>query len=245
MYERKRVNTLSKEYEQVLDIYEVDKYGNVYGNNGMELSQGYNSTGYRQVSLKIKDKRRWKKCLVHRLVAFAFVDGMTAERNEIDHKDGNKTNNKYNNLRWCTRKENMANVNTVEKMWLNDKRGKRCYVYDYLLNFVGSFDSMNEAQREIGAEIKGMNVRIKEYYVLEDADLSRVLKINRKQRIQSIVITDIETHEKFYFCSNREARKFFDNKVNITQAIQKNWTVRGKYKVRALNYKKLICMLDL
>ena len=29
MYERKRVSMLSKEYEQVLDIYEVDKYGNV------------------------------------------------------------------------------------------------------------------------------------------------------------------------------------------------------------------------
>ena len=31
MYERKKVNTLAKEYEQILDIYEVDKYGNVYG----------------------------------------------------------------------------------------------------------------------------------------------------------------------------------------------------------------------
>ena len=37
MYERIKVNTLAKEYEQVLDIYEVDKYGNVYGNNGIEL----------------------------------------------------------------------------------------------------------------------------------------------------------------------------------------------------------------
>lgn len=31
MYERKKVNTLATEYEQVLDIYEIDKYGNVYG----------------------------------------------------------------------------------------------------------------------------------------------------------------------------------------------------------------------
>ena len=36
MYERKKVNTLAKEYEQILDIYEVDKYGNVYGKDGME-----------------------------------------------------------------------------------------------------------------------------------------------------------------------------------------------------------------
>ena len=71
------------------------------------------------------------------------------------------------------------------------------------------------------------------------------MKLDRKQKLQSVVITDIETHKKFYFYSNREARRFFDNKVNITQAIQKNWTVKGKYKVRNLNYKKLIGMLDL
>lgn len=243
MYERKRVNMLSKDYEQVLDIYEVDKYGNVYGANGMELRQGYNSKGYRQVSLKIKNKRKWKKCLVHRLVGIGFVEGRTEKYNEIDHKDGNKNNNIWNNLRWTDRVGNMRNENTVCKMW--GMHGKRCYVYDYLLNFIGVFDSMDDAGKEIGACINGINTRVKEYYILEDADLSRVVEINRKQRTRSVVITDIFTHEKYYFCSNKEASKFFDCKVNITQAIQKNWTVRGKYKVRNLNYKKLIGMLDL
>lgn len=243
MYERKKVNTLSKEYEQVLDIYEVDKYGNVYGNNGIELTQSYNSTGYKQVALKLKNKRRWKKCFVHRLVGYAFVKGNTEQKNEIDHIDGNKVNNKYSNLRWVTRKENMKNDITACNMW--GMNGKKCFVYDYLLNFIGAFDSIKDAEKEIGITIKGINIRTKEYYILEDTDLSKVLKINRKQKIQSIVITDIETHEKFYFYSNREARRFFDGKVNITQAIQKNWTVKGKYKVRILNYKKLIGMLDL
>ena len=94
MYERIKVNTLDG-YEQVLDIYEVDKYGNVYGKNGIELKQTYNSTKYKQVSLKLKNKRRWKKCFVHRLVALAFVDGRTKEFNEVDHKDTNKENNKW------------------------------------------------------------------------------------------------------------------------------------------------------
>lgn len=243
MYERKKVSTLSKEYEQVLDIYEVDKYGNVYGNNGIELTQSYNSTGYKQVALKLKNKRRWKKCFVHRLVGYAFVKGNTEQRNEIDHIDGNKINNKYTNLRWVTRKENMKSDITVCNMW--GMNGKKCFVYDFLLNFIGAFDSIKDAEKETGVTIKGINIRTKEYYILEDTDLSKVLKINRKQKIQSIVITDIETHEKKYFYSNREARRFFDGKVNITQAIQKNWTVRGKYKVRILNYKKLIGMLDL
>ena len=60
MYERKQVNTLAKEYEQVLDIYTVDKYGSVYGNNGIELKQNNNNKGYKQVSLKLKNKRRYK-----------------------------------------------------------------------------------------------------------------------------------------------------------------------------------------
>lgn len=243
MYERIKVNTLAKEYEQVLDIYEVDKYGNVYGNNGMELKQSYNSSGYKQAPLKLKNKRRWKKCLVHRLVALAFVSGRTEQYNDVDHIDTNKTNNKWNNLRWTDRIGNMSNENTVFKMW--NQNGIECYVYDFKLNYIGKFGSLDEAQEAIGRVIHGINTRVKEYYILDSPDLKKVLKINKKQKIQSIVITDIETNEKYYFYSNRQARKFFDGKVNITQAIQKNWTVRGKYKVRNLNYKKLIGMLDL
>lgn len=243
MYERIKVNTLAKEYEQVLDIYEVDKYGNVYGNNGMELKQSYNSSGYKQVSLKLKNKRRWKKCFVHRLVALAFVSGRTEQYNEVDHLDTNKNNNKWNNLRWTDRIGNMSNENTAFKMW--NQNGIECYVYDFKLNYTGKFGSLDEAQEAIGRVIHGINTRVKEYYILDSPDLKKVLKINKKQKIQSIVITDIETNEKYYFYSNRQARKFFDGKVNITQAIQKNWTVRGKYKVRNLNYKKIIGMLDL
>lgn len=243
MYERIKVNTLAEEYEQVLDIYEVDKYGNVYGNNGMELKQSYNSSGYKQAPLKLKNKRRWKKCFVHRLVALAFVSGRTEQYNDVDHIDTNKTNNKWNNLRWTDRIGNMSNENTVFKMW--NQNGIECYVYDFKLNYIGKFGSLDEAQEAIGRVIHGINTRVKEYYILDSPDLKKVLKINKKQKIQSIVITDIETNEKYYFYSNRQARKFFDGKVNITQAIQKNWTVRGKYKVRNLNYKKLIGMLDL
>lgn len=242
MYERIKVNTLDG-YEQVLDIYEIDKYGNVYGKNEIELKQTYNSTKYKQVSLKLKNKRRWKKCFVHRLVALAFVDGRTKEFDEVDHKDTNKENNKWYNLKWTDRKGNMNNENTVVNMW--GMNGIVCYVYDYRLNFVGKFESLSDAEKEIGETIKAINIRTKKHYILNKPDLSLVLKINKKQKIQSVVITDIETHEKFYFHSNREARKFFNNKVNITQAIQKNWTVKGRYKVRNLNYKKLIGMLDL
>lgn len=244
MYERIRVNTLAPEYENLLDIYEVDKYGNVYGNNGIELVQSFNSSGYKQVSLKEQNKRRWKKCFIHRLVAYAFVDGKTEQRIEVDHIDGNKLNNKWDNLRWCTRKENMQNPNTVEKMW-DANGGGKCYAYDFRLNYVGAYTNLREAQSTLQRAFRGLNTRCKEYYLLEDTNLERVLKINRKCNYHSVVVTDVETHKKYYFYSKVQASKFFNNRINITQAIQKNWTVQGKYKIRVLNYKKLIGMLDL
>jgi len=44
--------------------------------------------------------------MVHRLVAEVFVSGRTADRRIINHRDGNKTNNNWWNLEWCTYSEN-------------------------------------------------------------------------------------------------------------------------------------------
>lgn len=242
MYGRIRVSALDG-YENVLDYYEVDKDGNVYGKDGVELAKGFNSKGYLQVSLKIKGERRWKKCFVHRLVGLAFVSGRTEEFDEIDHIDTDKLNNHDWNLRWTDHSGNMKNPLTVEV--LSESKSIRCWVYDFRLNYVGYFPSLQEAEKGIGYTIHSVDSRIERFYILSKPDLSLVLQINRKYKIQSVVITDIFTNEKHYFYSNREARRFFDGQVNITQAIQKNWTVRGKYKVRNLNYKKLIGTLDL
>lgn len=243
MYGRVRVNTLPG-HEKVLDIYSVDKYGNVYTKDGVELKQRDNGKGYMQVGLKVDGERRWQKCYAHRLCALAFVKNENPDLYyEIDHIDGNRKNNFYKNLRWVNRKKNMENPVTVERM--QGIGGIPCSVYDFQLNFIGDFKSLFEAGKAINRAVPGVNVRVKEYYVLEDHNLSRVLSINRKQKLQSVVITDIITNEKMYFYSNREARRFFHGRVNITDAINKNWTVKGRYKIRVLNYKKLIGMLDL
>lgn len=63
------------------------------------------SNMYQRVTLTSNGKSKHKS--IHRLVAEAFVPNESAERNQINHIDCDKTNNNVDNLEWCTSKENI------------------------------------------------------------------------------------------------------------------------------------------
>lgn len=66
------------------------------------LKQYTNKQGYYCVKIDGKNLR------VHRLVAYAFIpnDNKT-EKNTVDHKDGDKSNNKSTNLQWMSLIDNI------------------------------------------------------------------------------------------------------------------------------------------
>lgn len=66
--------------------------------------------------------QRTKSCYVHRLVAMAFIPNHE-NKPEIDHIDGDRSNNRSNNLRWCTRKENL-NFPLAQKRRYDSHKGK-------------------------------------------------------------------------------------------------------------------------
>lgn len=112
----------------------------------------YNSDGsvhhYRKGKIrKHKDNGRGYKCIqlrgglpqryIHRMVLQTFkpVDGM--ENLDVNHIDGDKSNNTLSNLEWCTKSENMKHAYNTGLRY----RGDRC-TYSRI-----KFDEIQEMRR--------------------------------------------------------------------------------------------------
>lgn len=70
------------------------------------ISEYTDKDGYKKVRLSNGDGSR-KVFSVHRLVLETFCPNPNSDKLQVNHKDGNKTNNALSNLEWCTCKENI------------------------------------------------------------------------------------------------------------------------------------------
>lgn len=103
-------------------IYTIDTNGNVFSINSNKFMKPYiDNGGYHRVQLS-KDGVR-KKYLVHRIVALAFIPNPD-NKPEINHIDGDKSNNCVKNLEWCTRKENEQHSSMIGTKAYGEKNGR-------------------------------------------------------------------------------------------------------------------------
>lgn len=124
--------------------YKIDKYG------------------YLRVTLS-KDNQQ-KIFFVHRLVAKAFIPN-PENKPQVNHIDGNKQNNKVNNLEWVTNQENVIHAH-ITGLIQADKIVKNLHQYSatgsenpkskavdqFSLDgkFIKRWDSINQIERELG-----------------------------------------------------------------------------------------------
>lgn len=88
--------------------YEVSNLGTVRNRaTGNVLRPGKTNRGYHKVHLY--KEGQCKILTIHRLVAAAFLPNPENKR-EVNHIDGDKTNNRVSNLEWSTRSENVSHA---------------------------------------------------------------------------------------------------------------------------------------
>ena len=99
--------------------------------------------GYKCVQLHINGKYKWEKA--HRLVAMAFVPN-PENKPQVNHIDGNKSNNNVLNLEWCNQSYNTKHAyknNLIKhyKIKINQ--------YDLEGNYIKTWESAKEIEKKL------------------------------------------------------------------------------------------------
>lgn len=84
--------------------FQVSSHGRVRSHRGHIMKPGLINSGYLKVDMRVRGEGVTRT--VHRLVAEAFVPNPDGNP-EVNHKDSNKSNNRWDNLEWVSRQENV------------------------------------------------------------------------------------------------------------------------------------------
>lgn len=116
-----------------IDGYFVSNNGDVFSNKKWrnendfrQLKAQVKKHGYKIISLYLRGIGL-HTFLLHRLVAEAFIPN-PENKPEVDHINGDRTDNRVENLRWCTREENLNNPTTL-KRYSEAHKGEKNYYY--------------------------------------------------------------------------------------------------------------------
>ena len=148
--------------------YSINQIGQVKNiKTNRILKYGLMTSGYYFVNLK-KDKKGYNKS-IHRLIAQFFISNCDETKNEVNHKNGIKTDNRIENLEWVTRSENIKHMYDIGLKNYKPKHYKGKFGFEHnrsksiiCLNNNKVYGSISEASRELNVSISSISLSLKE-----------------------------------------------------------------------------------
>lgn len=104
-------------------------------------------TGYQYAAIKRPNEKSVKH-LIHRLVMQAFIGSPSADRFQVNHKNGIKADNRLENLEYCSASENLLHLTHVLKRKIGGAGGRSKLTKEQAISIL----SDNRALKEIGAD---------------------------------------------------------------------------------------------
>ena len=165
--------------------YFANSAGHIFSMRGpwkRELRQLWpasNGGGYLVVKLKIKGI--WKKVRVHHMVLDAFV-GPRPQGKECRHLDGNKLNNRAENLRWGTSAENMKDRDEHGRTACGENNGSAKLTWL----------AVEKIRAQYGNGREGLRLRdLAERFAVSESCISRIIKGTIWRRLGELSCQDI------------------------------------------------------
>lgn len=135
-------------------LYQVSNLGRIkslWFNKEKILKPIKNKNGYLQVYLCKDNKKQHFR--LHKLIANVFIENIE-NKPQINHINGNKTDNRVENLEFCTCSENNKHAFKIglhkSKKGKDNVCSKKVIQYDMQGNFIKEWGSTMEIQRELG-----------------------------------------------------------------------------------------------
>lgn len=147
--------------------YKINCSGDVFSNYSGEWVEKAKvpAKGYLRVQLTRPDGTRQAK-LIHRLVAQAFLLN-PEDKPQVNHDDGDTTNNKLSNLEWATAKENeehsykvlgkKPNKTNLGNTGYKSQDGKEVHQYTMEGTYIQSFGSGGDGARAVNGSQGSLN----------------------------------------------------------------------------------------
>ncbi len=107
--------------------YAIDTKGRIFNERGMELGMSDCCRGYRKVLLRDKETGRKRCYYIHQLVAYNFIPRTDPKKNQVDHINGIKHDNRIENLEWVDNTENMRRATANGLRPKGEKSGNNKY----------------------------------------------------------------------------------------------------------------------